>query len=34
MKVKKLKKRCVLINITKVKIKLKLKRCEIRNDLF
>ena len=34
MKVKRLRKRRVLINITKAKIKLKLKRCEIRNDLF
>ena len=34
MKTKRLEKRKISINITKAKIKLKLKRCEIRDDLF
>ena len=34
IKTKKLKKQRVLMNITKTKIKLKLKKCKIRDDLF
>ena len=34
MKIKKFERRKISINITKAKIKLKLKRCEIRDDLF
>ena len=34
IKIKKLERRRVLIDITKAKIKLKLKRCKIRDDLF
>ena len=34
IKIKQLKKRWMSINIIKTKIKLKLKQCEIRNNLF
>ena len=34
IKVKRLKKRRVSVDIIKIEVKLKLKRCEIRDDLF
>ena len=34
MKVKKLKRRRVFVNITRAKMKLKFEKCEIRNELF
>ena len=34
IKIKKLNRRRVFVNITKTKLKLKFERCKIRNDFF